>query len=109
MTDLVKRLRQTTAKMASACSAPMGLWQDHATAALKAANRIEELERQNAALRASLREMFCPRPCNHRPSEFDVGDCVAAGECGCGANHALSDSTPTPLQEQKANGEKEEG
>ncbi len=73
-------------------------WRDRARSndvVVEAAERIEELERQNAALRNSLREMFCPRPCNHRPSEFDVGDCVDADECGCGANHALSDSTPT--------------
>lgn len=25
----------------------------------------------------------CPRPANHRPDEFTVAECVAAGECGC--------------------------
>ena len=39
---------------------------------------------------AVLREFDCPRPWNGRPVDFSVGRCVGAGECGCGANHALS-------------------
>jgi len=45
-------------------------------------SRIAELE-------AALRDQFCPRPCNNRPDEFGVGDCVDAGECGCSAATAL--------------------
>jgi hypothetical protein len=41
------------------------------------------------ALEEALGNMRCPRPCNHRPDEFDAKDCVAAGECGCGA-HTLN-------------------
>ncbi|API52916.1 hypothetical protein BMW22_15955 [Rhizobium leguminosarum] len=50
--------------------------------ATAAESRCEELVK-------ALREKFCPRPCNHRPDEFGVGDCVDAGECGCSALHAL--------------------
>lgn len=35
------------------------------------------------ALEKALRENFCPRPCNGRPDDLDVGDCVDFGECGC--------------------------
>ena len=41
------------------------------------------------AIREALRGMFCPRPCNNRPDQFDVGDCFDAGECGCIAGPAL--------------------
>lgn len=44
---------------------------------------------QIEALKAALRGMFCPRPCNDRPDDFDVGPCVDAGECGCLAGAAL--------------------
>jgi hypothetical protein len=40
-------------------------------------------------LRATLRMMRCPRPCNHRPDEFDAGECIDAGECGCIAGAAI--------------------
>ncbi len=43
----------------------------------------DEMAKENERLRVSLREKFCPRPCNGRPANFDVGDCVDAGECGC--------------------------
>ncbi|MCW0014857.1 tektin family protein [Rhizobium sp. BT-226] len=52
-------------------------------------DHIEAMERRIAELEKALRDKFCPRPCNHRPDEFGVGDCVDAGECGCGALHAL--------------------
>lgn len=47
--------------------------------------RLETAEARVKALEAALGNMRCPRPCNHRPDEFDAKDCVAAGECGCGA------------------------
>ena len=50
--------------------------------AAKLADRIVMLE-------AALRMMPCPRPCNHRPEQFDAGDCFDAGECGCVAGNAL--------------------
>ncbi|WP_370193278.1 hypothetical protein [Aurantimonas coralicida] len=50
----------------------------------------EALRAENARLRAALRNNFCPRPCNHRPAQFEVGGCVDAGECGCMNVTALS-------------------
>lgn len=44
-----------------------------------------------ARLREGLRFASCPRPANHRPDEFDIGDCFDAGECGCFAATALQD------------------
>jgi hypothetical protein len=73
MSDIVERLRNPNyAKSSTFARSYM----------VGAADEIERL-------RASLRDQFCPRPCNHRPSEFDVGDCVDAGECGCSASAAL--------------------
>lgn len=46
-------------------------------------------------LRAALREFNCPRPANDRPDDFEVGQCVDAGECGCGARFALT-GEPVP-------------
>ena len=46
-------------------------------------NREQKLEE-------TLRMLNCPRPCNHRPDEFSISDCVKAGECGCVAGAALS-------------------
>lgn len=43
-------------------------------------------------LRKALRGMFCPRPCNRHPDDIEVGLCVDAGECGCGARAALGDA-----------------
>jgi len=40
-------------------------------------------------LRKALGEQFCPRPCNNRPDDFSIADCVSAGECGCSARAAL--------------------
>lgn len=51
----------------------------------------DEIER----LRAALREFNCPRPANDRPDDFEVGQCVDAGECGCGARFALT-GEPVP-------------
>ena len=51
----------------------------------QAADRLEAAEAERDALRDVLGNMRCPRPCNHRPDEFDAKDCVSAGECGCGA------------------------
>ena len=40
---LIDEVRNTTASMATNCSAPMNLWQRHSTACLKSATAIEEL------------------------------------------------------------------
>lgn len=61
------------------------------------ADEITALSKRCAELEAALRDQFCPRPCNGRPDQFDVGDCVDAGECGCSAALAL-------IQEQKKDG-----
>lgn len=50
--DLVKRLRTTTEQMARSCSAPMNLWQDHSSAVLTAATRIESDAKRIAELEA---------------------------------------------------------
>lgn len=41
-------------------------------------------------LAAALRTCRCPRPARSRPSDDLVGDCVAAGECGCDCGAALA-------------------
>lgn len=38
--------------------------------------------------------VFCPRSMNHRPDNFLIADCVAAGECGCGATADLTPNSP---------------
>lgn len=53
---------------------------------------LSAAEARIKALEEALGNMRCPRPCNHRPDEFDAKDCVAAGECGCGAA-VLSDGS----------------
>lgn len=76
--DIVQRLRSTVPILF-----PLGvLCNEAATHIESQALRIAELEK-------ALRDKFCPRPCNHRPDAFGVGDCVDAGECGCSAVHAL--------------------
>jgi len=55
--SLVERLRETTAHMANSCSAPMSLWQEHSTAVLHAASRIEALEAQVAGMGEALSEI----------------------------------------------------
>ena len=52
------------------------------------------LRAENVRLREALRENFCPRPCDHRPERFGVGQCVDAGECGCMNVTALSHAAP---------------
>lgn len=59
--------------------------------------RLAAAEKRCEELKAALRDQFCPRPCNGRPDQFDVGDCVDAGECGCSAALVLIPS------EQKGN------
>lgn len=73
MSDIIARLRAVQ------------YGSDRPYAASVAADAITEIER----LRKALGEQFCPRPCNHRPDEFSVADCVSAGECGCSARAAL--------------------
>ena len=41
-------------------------------------------------LYSELRGSRCPRPCNGRPDEFTVGECVDVDECGCATGAALS-------------------
>ena len=64
-----------------------------------AVGRIRELEAELArviaerdALRAALREAFCPRPANNRPEDFTVGQCCDADECGCIIGAPLMDA-----------------
>jgi len=45
--------------------------------------RANATEAHCGRLESALREMNCPRPCNHRPDDFTVGQCTDAGECGC--------------------------
>jgi hypothetical protein len=51
---------------------------------------LAEKDKEIAALREALRGMSCPRPCNHRPDDFEVGECFDAGECGCIAGTGLA-------------------
>jgi len=53
------------------------------------AERIRELEE-------ALRRADCPRPCNGRPDDFEVGQCVDADECGCCLGHPLRAKEETP-------------
>jgi hypothetical protein len=41
-------------------------------------------------LARELRGARCPRPCNPRPDDFEVGQCLDAGECGCSLGVALA-------------------
>lgn len=56
-------------------------------AALAAAER--EGMRRADLLEQTFRTYNCPRPCNHRPDEFTIGECIDAGECGCSAGVAI--------------------
>lgn len=72
------------------------IMQDRASRLLDKPEAVEgdaadEIER----LRVALREFNCPRPANDRPDDFEVGQCVDAGECGCGARFALT-GEPVP-------------
>lgn len=42
--DLAKVLRKTTAQMATSCSVPMRLWQEHSTAVLHAADMLSHAQ-----------------------------------------------------------------
>ncbi len=55
--------------------------------ALAAAER--EGMRRADLLEQTFRTYNCPRPCNHRPDEFTIGECIDAGECGCSAGVAI--------------------
>lgn len=55
-------------------------------ARLDAEQQVQKLTAENERMREALGNMSCPRPCNDRPDDFDVRDCVAAGECGCVAH-----------------------
>lgn len=37
----------------------------------------------------TLRDMWCPRPCNRRPEMFRATECVDTGECGCSDGNAI--------------------
>ncbi|MQX28963.1 hypothetical protein [Sinorhizobium meliloti] len=50
---------------------------------IEAAAEIDRLRRELEEARKALRQMRCPRPCNHQPEDLDAGDCIDAGECGC--------------------------
>jgi hypothetical protein len=52
--------------------------------------RAERAEASLGVAVKALRNMPCPRPCNHRPDQFDAGDCFDAGECGCVAARPLA-------------------
>lgn len=51
---------------------------------------ISEMRAELERVKRALRDQSCPRPCNHRPDDFSIGDCSDAGECGCGAARALA-------------------
>lgn len=48
-----------------------------------AQSELASLRRELEEARGALRQMRCPRPCNHQPEDLDAGDCIDAGECGC--------------------------
>lgn len=54
MSNLPERLRRTTQQMASQCSVPMDLWNDHSNACLDAANEIERLQESIRALQKTV-------------------------------------------------------
>lgn len=62
------------------------------------ADEIDRLRRELEEARKALRQMRCPRPCNHQPEDLDAGDCIDAGECGCIDSRFLSTlrAEPTP-------------
>ncbi len=41
------------------------------------------LLREAAGMAEAIEQTECPRPCNGRPDDFTVAQCVAAKECGC--------------------------
>lgn len=58
--------------------------------AYKAWQDDQRLRDAAAEMHRELRGARCPRPCNHRPDEFEVGQCVDAGECGCSLGAAIA-------------------
>jgi len=54
MSDIAERLRRTTEHMASQCSAPMGLWNNHSNAALEAADTLDAQATEIARLKEAL-------------------------------------------------------
>jgi NTP pyrophosphatase (non-canonical NTP hydrolase) len=102
MTDTESLVRQTVRE-----NLPAGpkFWQtaDEITAALLKAVPALRSPGGDGELVTALRDMPCIRPCNGRPDDFTVGQCVDAGECGCGNAAALSAAeatsalTPAPV------------
>jgi len=58
--------------------------------AFRAEAALAEKDKEIAVLREALRGMSCPRPCNNRPDDWEVGQCFDAGECCCIAGVALA-------------------
>lgn len=84
---LAERLRKEADWLVScAC----GNIPDDARLWIDAADEITRLRRELEEARRALRQMRCPRPCNHQPEDLDAGDCIDAGECGCIDSRFLS-------------------
>lgn len=47
-----------------------------------------------AASQAIRHLVFCPRSMSHRPDNFPIADCIAAGECGCDNRSLTKKSEP---------------
>lgn len=41
-------------------------------------------------------EPVCPRPCNDRPDDFTMAQCILAGECGCTVAGSAYRPVPPP-------------
>lgn len=78
MTDIPADVLEAAHRLSS-CTDP-DILLDEITRIL--ADRAAQAERM-ARLEEALRSAFCPRPCNNRPDDFEVGQCVDADECGC--------------------------
>lgn len=57
-----------------------------------------------AAIRSLSKGEICPRSMNHRPDDFTKAECVAAGECGCGADGRVHIADPQPKAKGDSNG-----
>lgn len=95
--DIADNLRASTEDMASFAVVDMGLWNRHSNACLKAADEIERLRaltapqlHQHGGGVEAVEDGRCPRPCNGRPDDFSMRQCIEAGECGCIAFPALA-------------------
>ncbi|MBI1620314.1 Lar family restriction alleviation protein [Aquamicrobium zhengzhouense] len=64
--------------------------------AIRLLGKNAELEREVKRLREALSGCFCPRPVNAREYGFTVGECVAAGECGCCDGETLRSLSTSP-------------